>query len=139
MLEKVNYQGIIKSLYLGLGIGVIIQVFLSENKELSLIIISIIASGVIGLLIGAITEFVTAMLPITLARPNMYFFINNLIALFVVTLILLSTNFIAEVTADEFSRILLWVICIVLVANGIDYVMYRYTNRKLINFKKRNK
>lgn len=137
-MENINFINIIKSFFLGLFIGVLLQFYDSPDVQLPYRIVTVLASGSIGFIIGFITEWLTSLLPISMARARTYFFINNLIALIVTTLIMaalvLSTSKQLEHQA-ELMPILLIVLGIVCIANGFDYMMYRRAQKKLEAFK----
>lgn len=137
MLQKINIKAIINSIWLGLFIGLVLQVYLGNFKEPMNAFISIVVSGIIGFLIGGITEVITAMLPISLAKPSLYFLLNGLIAFFttIVLLVLISMMVHVDVTDAVYGRVILTVLIIVLLANIVDWLFYVRTNRKLNHYK----
>ncbi|WP_028545568.1 hypothetical protein [Paenibacillus taiwanensis] len=141
-MENINFQNTVKSFFLGLFIGIVLQ--LIDNKDVLLTerLLAILASGSIGFIIGLITEWLTAILPIRIARVRTYFFINNLIALVVTSLImaaLIWTTHRKIEAQGELVSMMLIVLGIVCIANLIDYVMYRRAQHQLDTFKARMK
>jgi len=137
-MEKIHLENIIKSFFLGLFIGLLLQFYNDTDVLLAYKIMAVLASGSIGFLIGFITEWLTAILPISIANSKMYFFINNLIALIVTTLIMVSFIMIAGGQMEnqgEFIPILWIVLGIICIANLFDYMMYRRVQHKLTTFK----
>lgn len=137
-MENIHLENIIKSFFLGLFIGVILQ--FNDHSEVlpKYQVMSVLASGSVGFLIGFITEWLTSNLPIRIANARMYFFINNLIALVVTTLIMASLIWITSstmVNKGEFVPILWTVLGIVCIANLFDYLMYRRVQHQLEIFK----
>ncbi|URN95852.1 MAG: hypothetical protein NAG76_06295 [Candidatus Pristimantibacillus lignocellulolyticus] len=137
-MDKIHLENIIKSFFLGLFIGILLQFFNDTNVLFEYKIVTVLASGSIGFIIGFITEWLTAILPISIANSKIYFFINNLIALIITTLIMLSLVIIADGQMDkqgEFIPILSIVLSIICIANLFDYMMYRRVQQKLKTFK----
>lgn len=141
-MDNINYENIIKSFFLGLFIGVILQLYDHAEVLLSYKLLSVLASGSVGFMIGLITEWLTSILPISMARARTYFFINNLIALLVTAFII---GFFAMLTnretenSVELAPILMIVLGIVCIANLFDYLMYRRAQQKLRAFKAKMK
>ncbi|MGO4369741.1 hypothetical protein [Paenibacillus sp. 2TAB19] len=137
-MEKINLENIIKSFFLGLFIGGILLFYDRADMLFSYKVLAVLASGSIGFIIGFITEWVTSILPISMAKVRTYFFINNLIALIVTTFIMGS---LIMITSDEvenkaqFMPILLTVLGIICIANLFDYMMYRRAQAKLKTYK----
>lgn len=137
-MDKIHLENIIKSFFLGLFIGILLQFFNDTDVLFEYKIVTVLASGSIGFIIGFITEWLTAILPISIANSKIYFFINNLIALIITTLIMLSLVIIADGQMDkqgEFIPILSIVLSIICIANLFDYMMYRRVQQKLKTFK----
>lgn len=137
-MEKIHLENIIKSFFLGLFMGVILQFYDHADVEFTYKVLTVLASGSVGFIIGFITEWLTSILPISMANSRMYFFINNLIALIVTTLIMASLIMITSSKVEnegEFMPILLTVLGIVCIANLFDYMMYRRAQNKLKTFK----
>ena len=96
-------------------------------------------SGLIGFVIGGITEVATAFLPISIAKPRVYFSINGLIAIVVAAIVFLLINHFwgaNGITKDEIVTIAI-IIMIMTLANILDYVMYKKANKKLKIYKER--
>lgn len=137
-MDNINLVNIIKSFFLGLFIGAILQVYDRSDVELSYRVLSVLASGSIGFIIGFITEWLTSVFPITMARARTYFFINNLLALIVTTIIMICLTLINSKQVDSELKLLpiLWIVLsIVCIANLFDYMMYRRAQKKLQAFK----
>lgn len=137
-MEKIHLDNIIKSIILGLFIGVILQFSDNTNIKFSYRVLAILASGCVGFFIGLVTEWLTAILPISMANARTYFLINNLIALIVTTVIMMSLIIITNsemVKKGEFISVLLIVLGIICLANLSDYMMYRRAQNKLRKFK----
>ncbi|WP_372631159.1 hypothetical protein [Cohnella sp.] len=137
-MEKINGKNVIKSFFLGLFIGVILQAYDPANLSIFDRVVSVLASGIVGFVIGFITEGLTARLPIRIANARTYFFINNLIALVVTAVIvgflILIPNRALE-NQGQWLPVILTVLGIVCAANALDYWMYRRTQAKLESFK----
>jgi uncharacterized protein YacL len=137
-MEKINLENIIKSFFLGIFIGIILQLYGHTDMLLKYKVLSVLASGSIGFIIGFITEWLTAILPISLANSRTYFFLNNLIALLVTTLIMLSLAVMTIGDKDAgigFVPVLFIVLGIICIANLFDYMMFRRAQHKLKSFK----
>lgn len=85
-----NIGNVVKSFFLGLGIGLVVLVLTSDAGTIGLRLLSVLASGGIGMLVGLVTEWLTSLLPIRLARPRTYFLINGAIAVIVTAVIMLT-------------------------------------------------
>ncbi|MUT64682.1 hypothetical protein [Paenibacillus sp. NEAU-GSW1] len=138
-MEKINFENIIKSFFLGLFIGVVLQFNGSAaDIQFSYRVLSVLASGSIGFIIGFLTEWITAILPITIAKARTYFFINNFIALivtaFIMTVLILVTNGETE-SRGGLVPVFLIVLSIVCAANLFDYLMYRRAQSRLKTYK----
>ncbi|MFD2701054.1 hypothetical protein ACFSVM_11310 [Paenibacillus shunpengii] len=137
-MEKIHYANIIKSFFLGLFMGVILQFLDTSDTAFTYRAMVVLASGSIGLIIGFLTEWVTALLPINIANPRTYFFINNLIALLVTACIMITFYMLSRGEIEsrgEFTTSLLIVLAIICIANVLDYVMYRRAQKRLERFK----
>ncbi|MBP2028362.1 uncharacterized protein YacL [Acetoanaerobium pronyense] len=134
-MEKIHFKNIIKSFFLGVFIGIVLQINDSADASVSYRFLILINTGTIGLIIGFITEWITSKIPITLANSRNYFLINNIIALIVTTCILIVTLGMMKNETSEFLPILRIVLGIVLIANIADYIFYIRTQRKLKLFK----
>ncbi|MFD0674680.1 hypothetical protein [Cohnella sp. GCM10027633] len=133
-----NLVNVVKSFFLGLFLGVVLLFYDSADATFKYRALTLLASGSIGFVIGLITEWLTAILPISLARARMYFLINNLIALGVTTILMGAMYAIAsgaEGNEGEFVPVLFLVLGIICIANLFDYAMYRRAQKKLRTFK----
>lgn len=137
-MEKIHLENVIKSFFLGLFIGIILQFYGHAEVLFKYKVITVLASGSIGFIIGFITEWLTSILPIRMANPRIYFFINNLIALVVTAFIMASLIMVTSSEMEdrgEFMPVILIVLGIICIANLIDYMMYRRAQNKLKTFK----
>ncbi|WP_141505100.1 hypothetical protein [Paenibacillus luteus] len=137
-MENINFENIIKSFFLGIFIGVILQFYDHTEMQYAYKVMAVLASGSIGFIIGLITEWLTAILPISLANARTYFFINNLIALIVAAFIMASLIMITSHTMENkegFMPIVWIVLGMICIANLFDYLMYRRAQNKLKTFK----
>jgi len=137
-MENMNLANVIKSFFLGIGIGIALLMYNHEAVPSDVRLISVLASGSIGFLIGFMTEWLTAMLPISLAKARTYFFINNLIAV-IVAAFFMALLMIFPISSGgdkvELMPILGIVLGVICAANLFDYLMYRRTQRKLQSYK----
>ncbi|MCR8844463.1 hypothetical protein NQ117_12280 [Paenibacillus sp. SC116] len=137
-MENIHLINVVKSFFLGLFIGVILQFTGQSDVSLSNAILVVLASGSIGFIVGLLTEWLTSILPISMAKARTYFFINNLIALVVTTLIMICSMMITNMSMGK-AKESIWILWIVLgvicIANLFDYLMYRRAQRKLQTFK----
>ncbi|MFD0590940.1 hypothetical protein ACFQZE_23375 [Paenibacillus sp. GCM10027627] len=137
-MEKINLESVVKSFFLGLLIGVVLQVYDEADVQLSYKVLSVLASGSIGFIIGLVTEWLTSKLPVSLAKVRTYFFINNLIALmvaaFIMALLIMISGSDME-TEGGFTSLFLIVLGMICLANLFDYMMYRRAQHKLESFK----
>lgn len=138
-MDKLNFINIIKSFFLGAFIGFILQFRVYTDQELAYRAMAVLASGSIGFLIGLVTEWLTAILPISLARVRTYFLINGLLALVVTSILMLVLDGIAGSSTMQqlpFAPALGFVLAIVAIANLLDYSLYRRTQRRLERYKR---
>lgn len=139
MLKNINYTNIFKSLFLGIFVGAVVIASLNGYESAQVFILQLLLSGVAGLLIGAVTEIITALLPIDIAKTSIFFFINNMVAIITTVFILFVTFTIIGENMKEVSLEILIISCIIIaIANIIDYLMYKNTNRKLQDYQKKN-
>ncbi|GAA3016605.1 hypothetical protein [Streptosporangium longisporum] len=124
---------ILKSFALGSAVGVALQVSAAANVHFSDRALTVLACGAVGLVIGAVTEWLTSLLPIRIARTAVYFLINNLIA--VVVSAVVTAVLVASASANVLDRSglmsVLLVIAIICVANLGDFLLYRRAQRRL--------
>ena len=137
-MGNIHLGNIVKSFFLGLFIGVILQFYDRSAASVEDTVLRLLASGSIGFLIGFVTEWLTSVLPIRLANARMYFFINNLIALAVTAVLMASFAWMTaseeKMVIGEFAPILLTVLGIVSAANLFDYWLYRRAQNQLHRF-----
>lgn len=137
-MDTVNFANVIKSFFLGILIGVIIQLQTPPGLLLSYKVMSVLASGSIGFIIGLTTEWITSVLPIRIARMRTYFLVNGLIALSVTLILMIALSALAAndgLNQEGFLPVGLLVLGIVGTANLLDYMWYRRTQHKLDSFK----
>ena len=137
-MDKIHLESVIKSFFLGLFIGIVLLFYHDAEAALAYKTVTVLASGSLGFLIGWLTEWLTALLPIRIANSRTYFFINNLLALIVTTFIMASFMLITGSAVEDmgqFMPTLLIVLGVVCVANLGDYMMYRRAQHKLQVFK----
>lgn len=126
-----NIGNVVKSFFLGLGIGLVVLVLTSDAGTIGLRLLSVLASGGIGMLVGLVTEWLTSLLPIRLARPRTYFLINGAIAVIVTAVIMLTLMAFSGWRGAGMWRLIVVVLAIVMVANIVDYLLYRRTMTRL--------
>ncbi|NLF36038.1 MAG: hypothetical protein GX584_02670 [Clostridiaceae bacterium] len=136
MLDKVDIKSILFSFVIGAVIGLFAQIVLNTVPDLRSLLICVLISGIIGLIIGTVISFIMALLPAKYAKPGSYFIINNLIALFVTLVAILSLYFygIENFNAKDLVIVLAIALVIIVTANIINYYKYKRTNKKLIEF-----
>lgn len=138
MWKRINFKNILYSGYLGLFMGLVIQVLYGQYKYINLFILVLIASTLVGIIIGAITEFLTALLPIRLASTKVYYAVNNVFALIAtVTIYALFTSMLDLKKYPKNNIAMLITICsFITFCNLIVYFRHKYINRKLQEYKK---
>jgi len=129
-----NYENVVKSFFLGAVIGMVLQVVNPVPTMGWPLAIGILTSGAVGLLIGLVTEWLTSLLPLRLARTATFFAVNNLIAVVIsaIAMVLLLVFADAETSARwNWWSLIGVVVTIVCVANLADYLLYRQSQRRL--------
>ncbi|PKM49147.1 MAG: hypothetical protein CVV02_17365 [Firmicutes bacterium HGW-Firmicutes-7] len=137
-MEKIHLKNIVKSFFLGIFIGIVLLFYDNGFDTTTDKFLLLLTSGGMGFIIGFITEGVTSILPISIAKPRNYFFINNLIALVVTSVIMLVSIMLTNNKMESYRDIMPVigiVLGIVFLANGIDYMMYYRAQNKLKIFK----
>ncbi len=137
MFKKINIRNCLLSACIGLIIG-ILSIYSADSLTFKQGIESLLRSGSLGLLIGTVVEAITALLPISIAKPKSYFFINNLLAVFVTFLVVLITSSFYQVDFSDYKyqRFLILILLIVFIVNILEYYYYIRTNKKLDRFKR---
>ena len=133
-MSKINMEDVVKSFFVGIAVGLALSGFATGSADMVTRVLSVLAAGAIGLLIGFVTEAFTALLPIRIARTRTYFFINNLIAIVVTTAVMLALVALsggASPTPLGWWPVIGVAVSIVSVANLIDFLMYRRAQQKL--------
>lgn len=133
-MAKINTDDVVKSFFVGIAVGLALIAFAPGSADLVTRVLGVLASGAIGLLIGFVTEVLTALLPLRLARTRTYFFINNLIAIVVTTVVMLSLVALsggAAPTPFGWWPVVGVAVSVVTVANFVDFLMYRRTQSRL--------
>lgn len=140
MFEKIDFKNILYSVGIGAMIGMSSRLLISNNWEFKAIVINALFSGLIGLLIGVVTEVVLALIPFRIAKPFTFFLINLFIALFITGAILLFSYFyiVEGMTSSDIIKVLLVAFFIILLANLFDYHRYKKANKHLTAFKEKN-
>ena len=136
-MSKINFINIMKSFFLGVFIGICLNAG-SHNTFWEWLYIALIG-GLIGFVIGGITEVATAFLPISIAKPKIYFLINGLIAVGVAVVVFLLINHFfnaKSMTTEDIVKFVM-IIMIINLANILDYFMYKRANKKLKIYKER--
>lgn len=129
-----NYENVVKSFFLGAVIGMLLQVVSPVPTAGWPLVVGILTSGAVGLLIGLATEWLTSLLPLRLARTAMYFAVNNLIAVVITAIaMVLLLVFADQETAARWNwwALIGAVVSIVSVANLVDFLLYRQSQRQL--------
>lgn len=135
-----NFRNVVSSFFLGLGIGVVVILANPGAGDPGLWALTVLASGGIGMLVGLVTEWLTSLLPIRLARPRTYFLLNGLVALVTTAAIMLGLAGLAAGTgagagpqgaARDWWPVVGLVLAIVVVANVADYLVFRWTRARL--------
>ncbi|GAA3217316.1 hypothetical protein ACFP63_14160 [Oerskovia jenensis] len=133
-----NFRNVVNSFFLGLGIGVVVILANAGAGDPGLWALTVLASGGIGLLVGLVTEWLTSLLPIRLARPRTYFLLNGLIALVTTAAIMAGLAALAAGTGigvegdgQDWWPVVGLVLAIVVVANVADYLVFRWTRARL--------
>ncbi|HPW40184.1 MAG TPA: hypothetical protein PLY12_06060 [Bacillota bacterium] len=142
MLDRIDIKNILFSLVIGTIIGLFAQIVLNPVPDMKSLIICVLISGIIGLIVGTIITFIMALLPIKNAKPISYFIINNLIALFITLIAILSLYFygVENFTGTDLVIVLIIALVIIIAANILEYYKYKRTNKKLMEYiEKKNK
>jgi len=142
MLDRIDIKNILFSLVIGALIGLFSQFALNSIPDMKSLLICVLISGIIGLVIGAVIEFIMSLLPIKIAKPSTYFFISNLTALFITLVVILLLYFYGVKNFDVTDLVIVLIIAFVIIitANILDYNRYKRANKKLIEYiEKKNK
>jgi drug/metabolite transporter (DMT)-like permease len=142
MLDRIDIKNILFSLVIGTIIGLFAQIVLNPVPDMKSLLICVLISGIIGLIVGTIITFIMALLPIKNAKPISYFIINNLIALFITLIAILSLYFygVENFTGTDLVIVLIIALVIIIAANILEYYKYKRTNKKLMEYiEKKNK
>lgn len=127
-----NLISIAKSGLLGLAIGFALALLNLANASFADHLLNGLVAGVVGLVIGALIEWVTSLLPLRIAHTATYFLINNAIAVVISALVTtLLVLFASEEIRDRLWGILAVVVAIVCVGNLLDYLLYRRAQQRL--------
>lgn len=138
MLSKINRNSIISSFWIGVAISLVFQKLLNiSTNPTNLLTIGFIG-GVIGILIGTVTEVITVFLPISMANPKMYFVISGSIGVLITIMVLSVTKLGLQYSfsPSELRIAVVVSVGIIAVANGVEYLNYKRTNIKLEAYKK---
>lgn len=136
MLSRIDKNNSLYSFVIGAIIGLVAYLSLNSAPDAGSLLLCAFISGVIGLVVGIVIMVAMSLLPVKIAKTRLYFIIGNLLALLVTAAIILTIYFIG--VEDFNSRDLLVVLAIafpvIILANILEYVKYKKTNRKLIDF-----
>lgn len=139
MFNKVNIHNIFYSIYIGLFIGALIQLFKGQNSSGPFIIsvVMVLISGLIGLVIGSITEFLTSLLPVSMASIHRYYVVNNTIAVVVTLCVLTSLHGLLNLSLSTKEDVYMLVsICfIVSLCNLLIYIKHKKLNKQLSQYR----
>jgi len=141
MFSNINYKNIFHSSWIGMLISIIAQIIIGNTAESGIIPAAIAAGAGIGFVIGIITETITAILPISIAKTGLFFFINNLIAILTTIFILFILAYTGKMIMDihTLKSVIPIAVIIIAVINLFDYIMYKRTNRKLKSYQDKMK
>lgn len=142
MLDRIDIKNIFFSFGIGALIGLFSQIALNSVPDTKSVLLCILVSGIIGLVIGAVIEFIMALLPIKNARSSTYFIISNITALVITSVIILFLYFygVENFSVTDLIVVLTIAFVIIIAANILDYARYKRTNRKLMEYiEKKNK
>ncbi len=137
MLSKINYKSVIASFWIGVAIGLSFLVLYNNLSHFQNVVITLLVSGSIGLLIGTVTEVLTAALPATIANHKSYFIINSLIGgiITAIVLVVLAQYSMISIHSMDFRYGVMIAVAIICIANVMEYLYYKKTNRNLEAFK----
>jgi hypothetical protein len=129
-----NIGNVWKSVGIGVVVGLLLQVGDPSGVDAGDRVLTVLACGGTGLLVGTLTEWLTSLLPARHARTGLYFAVNNLVALLVagaatVTLVALESGGLGD--PEEWWPVLVVVLAVVATANAVDYLAYRRTGARL--------
>ncbi|MCE0540791.1 hypothetical protein LWF15_35405 [Kineosporia rhizophila] len=130
-----DFRAIGRSGALGLVIGAVLVLIGEADATLPERLLTLLLAGTAGLAIGAVTEWLTSLLPARIARTGTYFLISagiavTISALVTVALVLLSP----EPMGDGGWPVPLVVVAIVSAGNVADFVLHRRAQRRLRAF-----
>lgn len=138
MFNKVNIHNIFYSIYIGLFIGALIQLYNGQDSNSSFItsVVMVLISGLIGLVIGSITEFLTSLLPVSMASIHRYYVVNNTIAVVVTLCVLTSLRGLLNISLSTKEDVYMLVsICFIVSAcNSLVYIKHKKLNKHLSQY-----
>jgi len=136
MFNKINYNGILVSVWIGIAISISSQILLGDIQSMSTFFTVSLSGGGLGLFIGLFAEGITALFPITIAKPKTYFLISTLIGMAVTVIVLISINtFIGSLNPSMIKHVIYIALGVISVANIIDFLHYKKTNMRLETYK----
>ncbi len=133
MLSKINYQNIIESFWIGIIIGLCFMFSLHILQYHGNTTPIVLASGGLGLVVGAISEFITSFVLVSIAKAKNYFIFSGLIG----TLVTITTLFVIQLSTNLFIQPLQFrigvgfIILIIIIANVIDFYHHKKTKHSL--------
>lgn len=138
MLKNINFRNIFHSIWIGAVISFLIQIKLNEPLNISVNILIIIAGGIIGLIIGGVSETITAFLPKKIAGTGLFFLINNLLSIVitVTVLFLITINRNIDLDKQTFVTVIFIAVSVIVIINIFDYIWYKKVNKKLERIQK---
>ena len=136
MLNRIDKINLIYSFAIGAVIGLIAQLALNSGPDAGALLLCVLASGVIGLVVGLLVMFIMALMPVRIAGTKSYFIIGNLIALFITLAAIVTIYFIGveNFTGTDLGIVLAIAFPVIILANVLEYFKYKRTNRKLMDY-----
>lgn len=138
MMDKMNFNDVVKSFFLGMFIGFVLLWFSPAPLDVKEAVTTVLSSSSIGFIVGLLTEWVTAQLPISMAKKWVYFAVNNTVAL-LVTLLIMSVLFFMmpkeRLGIREALPILMMILVLVSAGNLVDILAFKKSNKQLEAYK----
>ncbi len=136
MLNRIDINNALYSFLIGAVIGLIAQLALNSGPNAGPLLLCVLVSGVIGLVVGILIMFVMSLLPVRIAAAKWYFIIGNIIAMFITFIAITTIYFIGveNFTGTDLAIVLAIAFPVIILANVLEYLKYRRTNRKLMEY-----
>lgn len=125
---------VVKSLVLGVIVGLALQILGDADTPAGDRALTVLVSAGAGLVVGIVSEWLTSLLPIRLARTGTYFVVNSVIAVVVavaVTVTLIVFTGAGPRDAADAWPVVVIVVAIVGVAYIVDHFFHQRTQRRL--------